>query len=173
MPQTRPRHQPGFTLIELLVTIAIVGILMAAGIVAFSNTQRISRDAKRRADLDAIAKALEQYYQNTGQYPRNPAYFSTDANWGTTFPGGVWTNSFASGVPPVDPLNTTTYAYRLSGLEPNVGWVTDKSTRFCVQARLEVANGNCSGTDFGGDRWGYCNFVPAGTGQYHCVQNRQ
>jgi prepilin-type N-terminal cleavage/methylation domain-containing protein len=70
----------GFTLIELMVTVAIIGILMAAGIVTFSNAQKAARDAKRKADMDAIGKALEQYYQDNGQYP-GFATTSTLSSW--------------------------------------------------------------------------------------------
>lgn len=54
----------GFTLIELMVVVAIIGILMAAGILAFSNAQQNARDSRRRADIDAMSKAMKQYYQN-------------------------------------------------------------------------------------------------------------
>lgn len=60
-------RKAGFTLIELMVVVAIIGILMAAGIITFSSAQRNARDAKRRADVDAIAKAFEQYYVSTSR----------------------------------------------------------------------------------------------------------
>lgn len=53
------RKTTGFTLIELLIGIAILAVLSAIGIVIYSNAQRTSRDARRRADVLAIAKALE------------------------------------------------------------------------------------------------------------------
>lgn len=48
----------GFTLIELLVVIAIIGILAAFIVASFNTAQQKSRDARRKADLDAVKKAL-------------------------------------------------------------------------------------------------------------------
>ncbi len=49
----------GFTLIELLVVVSIIAILSAIGIALYTGIQPKARNDRRRADLDAIAKALE------------------------------------------------------------------------------------------------------------------
>src|SRR4030067_3465886 len=51
----------GFTLIELLVVIAIIGILASFAFASFTSAQAKGRDSRRKADLDAIVKALELY----------------------------------------------------------------------------------------------------------------
>src|SRR3989344_4486789 len=48
----------GFTLIELLVVISIIGILAAFIVASFTSAQQKARDSKRKADLDAVKKAL-------------------------------------------------------------------------------------------------------------------
>ncbi len=53
------RSERAFTLIELLVVIAIIAILSVVGITVFTGVQKSARDAKRRVDVDAIAKAYE------------------------------------------------------------------------------------------------------------------
>lgn len=58
----------GFTLVELLVVIAIIAVLSVIGITVFSGIQKNARDARRRADIDAIAKAFEIKYNNIGAY---------------------------------------------------------------------------------------------------------
>lgn len=59
----------GFTLIELLIAITIIGILVTIGLGSFSSTQMKARDAKRKSDLESMARALELYYNDCGSYP--------------------------------------------------------------------------------------------------------
>lgn len=58
----------GFTLIELMIAIAIVAILATVGAVIFTNAQKNARDTKRRADIEAMAKAYEAKYLNNNKY---------------------------------------------------------------------------------------------------------
>ena len=117
------RRRSGFTLIELMVTVAITGILMAAGVVAFTGARVNSRDAARRADISAISKTLEQYFQNNAVYPTSQAALSI---------------YFPSGALPTDPQGP---AYDLS-LTPG---------GFCVCATLErTGRGNATALGAGG-----------------------
>ncbi len=59
----------GFTFVELLVVITIIGVIFASGIVAYSSITMRSRDARRRADLEAIRQSLEMCRSLTGTYP--------------------------------------------------------------------------------------------------------
>ena len=162
----------GFTLIELMVVVAIIGILMAAGIVMFSDAQKVARDAKRRADVDAIAKALEQYYQNNNEYPWSPIASSQGA-WGNNAGLGTF---FTSGSMPVDPVNEAPLVYNIRSVNQDRPNSADPQTRFCVQARLEKPNGNCSGSTTStvtNPESNRCQWVAPGTGTNYCVGNRQ
>jgi type II secretion system protein G len=59
----------GFTLIELLTVIAIIGILASIVMTSLSAAQSKGRDAKRVADIRTIQLALEEYYNDNGNYP--------------------------------------------------------------------------------------------------------
>lgn len=82
----------GFTLIELLVVISIIAILSVIGLTLFSSVQKSARDARRKMDIDAIAKALEIAKTGTG-------YVTIDGT------------SFAGGKVPVDSSNITAGTY--------------------------------------------------------------
>src|SRR5258705_4682173 len=61
--------RPGFTLVELLVVIFIVALLITLLLGAVHLAQNKSRIAKTKADLAAIATALEQYHSDFKTYP--------------------------------------------------------------------------------------------------------
>lgn len=59
----------GFTLIELLIVIFILGILAALISGNFITSLKKGRDARRKADLEQIQRALEMYYEDKKAYP--------------------------------------------------------------------------------------------------------
>lgn len=58
----------GFTVVELVVVVTIMGILLALGVVSFSGSQVHGRNAKRKADIEAIARGLESRYVRQNPY---------------------------------------------------------------------------------------------------------
>src|SRR3990167_7104273 len=76
----------GFTLIELLVVIALIGILASFAIASFASAQAKGRDSRRKADLDAVKKALYLYKSDKGVFCPGGS------------PGcGVWQANFGNG----------------------------------------------------------------------------
>lgn len=63
------RRGRGFTLLELLVVIVIIGMLTALVAPRFFANLGRSEVATARAQVDALAKALEVYRIDNGQFP--------------------------------------------------------------------------------------------------------
>lgn len=63
---TAPR---GFTLIELLIVVAIIAILAAIAVPNFLEAQTRARTSRAKADMRALATAIESYYVDWGVAP--------------------------------------------------------------------------------------------------------
>lgn len=56
-----PNSQSGFSFLELVIVIAMVAILAVTSAAMYISAQPKARNARRKVDIDAIAKALEAY----------------------------------------------------------------------------------------------------------------
>lgn len=92
----------GFTLIEFLVAVAIIALLTLIVITAVRNRINNANDAKRKADLQRIATAFEEYYSDKDCYP-----VSTTLNTC----GGNQLKDFGLNSIPCDPVYHTPYCY--------------------------------------------------------------
>jgi general secretion pathway protein G len=106
------RRSTGFTLIELLVVVLIIGLL--AGFVAPRYFGQVGKSEMNvaKAQLDALAKALDQYRLDTGHYP------SLEIGLGAllTRPANEpkWNGPYLGRAVPLDPWGRP-YVYRMPG----------------------------------------------------------
>lgn len=67
-------YRSGFSIIEVLVVIGIISVLAVVPTMYFLSIQSDARDVRRQQDLADVATALQQYRQETGEYPDSPSY---------------------------------------------------------------------------------------------------
>lgn len=93
MRQPQPR---GFTLIELMVTLAVLAIILAIAVPAFTDQVRKSRRSEAISTLQAWQLSLEQWRANNASYAdTTPA----NANY-PALPGGNAFYTYTLGGPP-------------------------------------------------------------------------
>lgn len=123
----------GFTLIELLITISIIAILAVIGVSIYSNVSSSVKDARRKADIKAIANALEVNYARTGICNKDD---------GTTVPSNAYCplqNSwFSGGALPKDP-NTG-----IPGYSRYCWWVNKDTSALYPTTPGAVWTGGCN-----------------------------
>ncbi len=121
LPKTVNNPQ-GFTLVELLVVISIIAVLSVIGITVFTGVQKNARDAKRKADIEAIANAMEKNY-NSGSANPYSALVVTD---------------FSDAKLPKDPQTSADY--------PVTGTLPGKTYVVCATLENTTGGNSTSGT---------------------------
>lgn len=64
----RPRRR-GFTLLELLLVLVIVSLLASLALPVVSGAMGRARESTLKTDLQALRRAIDDYYADTGAYP--------------------------------------------------------------------------------------------------------
>jgi general secretion pathway protein G len=80
------KFKKGFTLIELLVVIAIIGILIAVGSISYTRAVQLSRDSRRKTDLEQIRQALETYRSELAAYPESGSLAALEPDYISALP---------------------------------------------------------------------------------------
>lgn len=117
-------RRAGFTLIELLITITIMVALITLAVVNLRTNQMLSRDEKRKSDINTIAQQLESYYgagsdpvatYPPGEYPPTD-YVDTEAEIKTALRD---LDPKALRAPDVSPASAMSFSVATSTATPN------------------------------------------------------
>lgn len=156
----------GFTLVELLVVITIIAILSVVGLTVFTGVQKGARDARRRGDIDAIAKALETHYSDAGCGAAS-GYCPIQNSW------------FSAGVAPTtDPIGLLYCLAYPPGGTPNpladaasTGWGTSAFST-CPSGYTNIAPG--ANPSVGTIRWKVCTLLESvSPPAVYCIGSQQ
>lgn len=65
-------NKKGFTLMEILIVVAVIGLIAGAVIMLLNPFTQLEKayDAKRKKDLSLLKKAIEEWYNDKGCYPK-------------------------------------------------------------------------------------------------------
>jgi prepilin-type N-terminal cleavage/methylation domain-containing protein len=98
------KYFSGFTLVELMIVLVIIAILATIAIVYFGPQIFKGNDAERKADINRIKIALEEYEKDNNCYPPRDKMLTcgTDAN--------IAIHPYLSNVP-CDPVKHIAYYY--------------------------------------------------------------
>lgn len=80
LPGKKPAFSSGFTLIELLIVVAILAVVSTAMMMGVSSHMQKARDSRRKADLDKLKVAFENYYNDNECYPPANVFFNGGAS---------------------------------------------------------------------------------------------
>ena len=97
-----------FTLVELLVVISIMSILTVITVSQFTAARIRSRDVARKADLNSLSKALQNYYADYGLFPDEEKF-----DWGGEFNDAGYI--YMKVVPRENSENLDEYCYEVNG----------------------------------------------------------
>jgi len=127
-----------FTLIEILVVATIIALLASGGVVVYTQLNKASRDAKRKADLEQIRAALEMYRSNNNYYPLSSSVNTTCGNTTGLSDG---TSTYLSDIP--DDPKCSTYKYYYNPLPSGCNNTTVYCNDYTLAAHLETISTTC------------------------------
>ncbi len=111
------RRQTAFTLIEMVLVLAIIALLVGAGVVKLTGVMDAGKDGAVRSDVTAIVTALRLYSMKAGSLPTQEQGLRALVEKPTTAPfPKSWIKQMDSLDSIMDPWGNM-YQYRYPGLD--------------------------------------------------------
>lgn len=76
------RGQQGITLLELLVVLGIIAAVAGIGVQVYNGVSEDAEDALVRSEMRQVASAIQRFRNDTGFFPKQGPFDSTDSNDG-------------------------------------------------------------------------------------------
>jgi prepilin-type N-terminal cleavage/methylation domain-containing protein len=145
----------GFTLLEIMVAVAIMLIISGLSLGGYIFSMQKSRDAKRKGDLSQVARALQVFNEDFGEYPNG----DVDGNilgCGTDLTACTWGGSFSTDAQgtdqmymsklPSDPKTSFNYFYESDGESFSLYAVleNDRDKDYRSDLTVDCGGVNCS-----------------------------
>lgn len=160
----------GFTLIELLIAVAIIAVLAVLAVTYYGNIQSNARDTKRKAEIHALAGALEINKFNGFYTPLSKSQLSGRVWPGETV-GGSASALDPQGYPYCIVLSTSGTALSPTSVS---GW---ERTSSCASSNggIPIDNTNMTSVAFTDvNAWSVCTRLEnAGNPVVYCQGNAQ
>lgn len=113
----RRSSNAAFTLIEMVLVLAIIALLVGAGVMKLTGVMDAGRDGAVRADINALTSALRLYAMKASRMPTQEQGLLALAEKPTTAPlPRGWAKQVADRSALMDPWDSM-YQYRYPGLE--------------------------------------------------------
>lgn len=146
----------GFTLIEILVVVTIIAVLSVIAFAVFSGLGGQGNDARRQADIKALADALEVKYATSKTYASQT----------------IAAGDFGTGVFPKEPTGRTVGKYCFSEGSTAIANPGTWASGACFDDSWNDLNSSASlSTASTTTNWKFCTLNQAGTGVI-CFGNR-
>ena len=141
--KTKIRRRPGFTIVELVVVITVIAVLTAITVISYVKYQQTARDSQRDAKMTVLAKSLEDYYNDNGEYPGCTAITGNPATISSSTLKSIDSSVFLSPTAPSGTVTSMTCAEITGSSDSSLfGYVGDGSAECstgasCLEWTLE------------------------------------
>ncbi len=134
------KNNKGFTIIELMIAVAIIGILAAIAVPAYSNYTNRAKVSEALGLADSAKTAVSEYYQSNGALPSNNAAAGLATSiTGTNTSSVTITNGVISAITSISGISNFTLTLSPNASTSGITW-----TCYVPSASGQYAPSSCT-----------------------------